>query len=247
MILKQAKPDKTLPNPVNMSALRRKIIWFYKNNGRQFPWRKIRTPYRIMIAEFMLHRTRAQQVAPIYLEFIKKYPTVQTLATAKELFIKKVTEHLGLHWRSRHFIKAAKYVVKHFGGQLPDSREKLLEIPGVGDYVAGAIMTVCFKKKEPVVDSNVARFINRYYGINLSGEIRRKKQIIEKARLLFKYKKPETILFALIDFNSLVCKPRLPQCSACPYKQTCKFDNKNLTERKVKKCNKKHIKSLKKQ
>lgn len=171
------------------------ILKWYIKNKRNFLWRNTTDPYRIMIAEFMLHRTRAEQVAPVYSEFIKKYPAVQTLAAAKELFIKKVTEHLGLHWRSKHFIKAAKYVVKHFGGQLPDSREKLLGIPGVGDYVAGAILTVCFKKKEPVVDSNIARFINRYYGINLSGEIRRKKQIIEKARLLFKSKNPGLILF----------------------------------------------------
>ena len=203
--------------------IREIIINRYRINGRDFPWRHTKDPYKITIAEFMLHRTKAEQVIPVYQEFIKKYPDVYSLAKADEKEIKKVTEHLGLHWRSKHFLKAAKYVVETHEGCFPDDRGKLMEVPGIGEYIAGAILAVCFNKPSPVVDSNIARFINRFYGFNLKGEIRRKKWIIEKSVHLFKYKEPSKFLFALIDFTSLVCRPLKPRCDTCPLKNYCEY------------------------
>jgi A/G-specific adenine glycosylase len=176
-----------------------------------------------MIAEFMLHRTKAEQVKPVYREFIKKYPTVFSLSEAKKSDVKNVTKHLGLHWRADHFIKAAKFIVKNFGGRFPKKPENLLEIPGVGEYIAGAILTVCFRKNYPVVDSNIARYINRFFGLNLNGEIRRKKEIVNIAGELFKVKDPGRLLFAIIDFTSLVCKPISPDCINCIFKKRCYY------------------------
>lgn len=205
----------------------RKILsWFIKNR-RDFPWRQHSNPYRIMIAEFMLHRTRAEQVVPVYEAFLKKYSIIDVLANADEEEIKKVTEHLGLHWRSGHFIKAARYVIENFDGEFPDKREDLLKIPGVGDYVAGAILTVCFNKPEYVVDSNIARFINRFYGLDLKGEIRRKKKIIDRAKELFNTEDPGTFLFAILDFTYKICKPQKPNCANCVINQSCKWIRKD--------------------
>jgi A/G-specific adenine glycosylase len=189
-----------------------KNLHLYK---RDFPWRHTADPYKIMIAEFMLHRTKAEQVAPIYVDFLEKYPNVSSLANAKTDDVSEVTLHLGLHWRAVHFIDASKYLEEKYGGTFPDTREELMKIPGVGDYVAGAILTVCYKKSEYVIDSNIARFINRYYGLHLPGEIRRKKIIIEKAKEIFKCEAPDKLLFAILDFTSLVCKPRNPDCLNC--------------------------------
>ncbi|MDQ1355109.1 MAG: A/G-specific adenine glycosylase [Acidobacteriota bacterium] len=194
-------------------------IKFYRN----YPWRQYSDPYRIMIAEFMLHRTRAPQVAPIYQEFIKNYPDVEALANADENDIKNITKHLGLHWRSSHFIKAARYVQEYFNGDFPGTREELRKIPGVGDYVAGAILTICFNRPEYVIDSNIARFINRFYGLNLKGEIRRKKQIIDKAKELFNIDEPGTFLFAILDFTFKICSVRSPDCSNCVLNSHCKY------------------------
>ena len=174
-----------------------------------------------MIAEFMLHRTKADQVVPVYLEFIKKHPDVYSLASADLDDVKKVTEHLGLHWRSRHFIAAARYIVKELSGQFPDDYNELRKIPGVGEYIAGAILTVCFNKPAPVVDSNIARFINRFWNLGLNGEIRRRKQVVEVSKKLFDIEEPGKFLFALVDFTSLVCKPRNPNCSACSLNHIC--------------------------
>lgn len=137
------------------------------------------------------------------------------------------TNNLGLHKRGKNFILAAKYIVAHYQGMFPEERQILLKIPGIGDYVAGAILTVCFNKPEYVVDANIARFINRYYGLHLSGEIRRKRQIIEKAKALFNYSDTRKLLFALLDFTALVCKPANPDHNNCILKLSCKFFTRN--------------------
>lgn len=206
-----------------MEPISRKIVEQSLKFYRNFPWRRYSDPYRIMIAEFMLHRTRAPQVVPIYEAFIEKYPDVESLAKASEKDIRKVTEHLGLHWRSGHFIKAARYVIEHFNGDFPDNREDLKKIPGLGDYVAGAILNICFNKPEYVIDSNIARFINRFYGLNLKGEIRRKRQIIDMAKELFNTKEPGTFLFAILDFTFKICSPRSPDCLNCILNGQCKY------------------------
>jgi A/G-specific adenine glycosylase len=201
---------------------RYRLLTWHSRNFRVFPWRSLSNPYLIMIAEFMLHRTRAEQVVPVYEAFIKKYPVVDSLANANENEIKEVTQHLGLHWRSSHFIKAAKYVAANFNGEFPDNREDLLKIPGVGDYVAGAILTVCFNKPVHVIDSNIARFINRYYDLNQQGEIRRSKKIIEMSKGLFNTTEPGTFLFAILDFTYKVCRPQKPDCLNCVLNSSCK-------------------------
>ncbi len=192
---------------------------------RDFLWRHTCDPYRIMIAEFMLHRTKANQVEPIYQQFLETYPDVNSLANANLDDVARYTQHLGLHWRAAHFIDACRFINMEYKGVYPQERRKLLKIPGVGEYVAGAILTVCFKKPEFVIDSNIARFINRYYGLELTGEIRRKKAIIEKAKILFNCKNPDKLLFSILDFTALVCKPRNPECSRCIFNDTCSFFN----------------------
>ena len=155
------------------------IINNHKKYFRDFPWRHKTNPYEIMIAEFMLHRTKAEQVVPVYNAFLHHYPDIITLSTATYSEISIVTQHLGLHWRSYHFLDAAKFLSREYGGIFPDKRCELLKIPGIGEYASGAILVVCFNKREYVVDSNIARFINRFFGLKLSGEIRDIKNLAE--------------------------------------------------------------------
>jgi len=204
--------------------LRKKIMNWYSKNGRDFPWRHTLDPYKIMIAEFMLHRTKAEQVVPVYLEFIKEYPDIKSLVKAKST-IKYFTAHLGLHWRNRHFIESARYITNIYNNKFPENYDELRKIPGIGDYIAGAIMAVCFNKPAPVVDSNIARFINRYYGLNLDGELRRKQEVVKISQGLFKCRNPRLFLFAIVDFTSMICKPRIPICYRCPIRRSCKSKN----------------------
>jgi A/G-specific adenine glycosylase len=176
-----------------------------------------------MIAEFMLQRTRADQVVPVYLDFLKKYPDIESLANSKIDDVKNLLKPLGLYWRSAHFKKAAQYIIKEHGGKVPSTKNELLKNPGVGDYVAGAILAVSFKKSIAIVDSNIARVINRYYGLELQGEIRRKKKIVDISSRLFEHHNPDMLLFALIDFSAIVCTPSNPKHDTCPLSKTCKY------------------------
>jgi len=208
---------------VDTGEVQRVLQQWGRDHFRDFPWRHTRDPYRIMIAEFMLHRTRADQVVPVYTEFILHYPDIFSLARADVSEVKKVTEHLGLHWRSAHFVEAARYVVREYRGSFPEAEERLREIPGVGEYVAGAILTVCYGKPYPVIDSNIARFINRFYGLHLNGEIRRKKVIRTIAEDLFSVEDPGRFLFAILDFSAAVCRAQNPLHRECPLKGMCRY------------------------
>lgn len=199
------------------------VIKNHKVFIRDFLWRYQPDPYRIMIAEFMLQRTRAEQVEPVYKKFLQQYPDIFSLSKGRIKSIEKYTSSLGLHKRAPNFINAAKYILKNFKGKYPETRKELLTIPGVGDYVAGAIMAVCFNNADYVIDSNIARFINRFYGLKLSGEIRRKKIILENAKELFQVKNQREFLFALLDFTALICKPIKPLCPGCPLNKGCKY------------------------
>lgn len=207
----------------NYSMVNRKLIQNWKLYKRDFFWRHNPTPYKIMIAEFMLQRTKAEQVEPVYKKFLKKYSGIYKLAKAKEVEVCSFTNNLGLHKRGKNFLLAAKYIVEHYLGTFPEDRQALLKIPGIGDYVAGAILTVCFNKPEYVIDANIARFINRYYGLHLKGEIRRKKEIIEKAKKLFNYSDTRNLLFALLDFAALICTPRKAKHEQCPLFGGCQY------------------------
>lgn len=194
---------------------------------REFFWRRFFNPYEIMIAEFMLQRTKAEQVEPVYKSFLEQYPDIKKLSKAHINSLKKYTQSLGLHKKASVFKEAARFVVVNFDGKFPITKQELLKIPGVGDYVAGAIQAVCFNNAEYVIDSNIVRFINRYYGMELTGEIRRKKEIIEKAKELFKVKDQRKFLFSLLDFTALICKPITPACLKCPVNSECKFIKNN--------------------
>ncbi|KXS40900.1 MAG: A/G-specific adenine glycosylase [Methanohalophilus sp. T328-1] len=180
-----------------------------------------------MIAEFMLQRTKAQQVSRIYPIFINQFPDIKSLVNADIEDIFKIIHPLGLHWRTFHFIKAAKYIENKYAGKIPPYRKELLNIPGIGNYTAGAILTLCFNKPEYVIDSNIARFINRFYGLELEGDIRRKKIIREKSQEIFNYESPGKLLYSILDFTALICKPNNIKCRTCHLKDICEYKYKN--------------------
>jgi A/G-specific adenine glycosylase len=201
--------------------LQNRIIANWSRYKRDFLWRHNPNPYKIMIAEFLLQRTKADQVEPVYKKFLMQYPTISHLSKSKSKSVAKYTNSLGLHGRYKKIMASAKYVENELSGNFPNTQKEMLKIPGVGDYVTGAILAVCNNSADYVIDSNIARFINRYYSLGLKGEIRRKKIIIEKAKKLFKTKNQRDLLFALLDYTALICKPIKPDCEKCIFKK-CK-------------------------
>ena len=215
------------------SKVQKSIVSDWKFYKRHYPWRIKPGAYKIMIAEFMLQRTKADQVDPVYKKFLRQYPTIKHLSKAKAKSVLKYTSSLGLHGRYKKFIDAGKFVITKLDGKFPKSQVELKKIPGVGDYVAGAISAVCFNTADYVIDSNIARFINRYNNLRLDGEIRRKKIILAKAKKLFTFKDQKNLLFAILDFTALVCKPTKPICFECTVKRSCKFQDKTRKQKQA--------------
>lgn len=211
----------------NRCAAERRIVhllldWFEKN-GRIFPWRKSRKSYEVLIAEVMLQRTKAAQVFPVYVEFLKKFPTVSSLATASTAEIAGYFLRLGLIHRARLVNELAQDLNRRFSGEVPNSLLELRSLPSVGEYVADAVLCFAFGLKVSVVDSNVCRVIGRVYGLQARGEARkdpRFKQIMDR---LLPAGKAREFNWAVIDLASAVCFSRKPHCSTCPLNVLCKY------------------------
>jgi A/G-specific adenine glycosylase len=212
-----------IPSLKEIAIFRRKIISWFKKNGRVYPWRKETAPFRVLVAEMMLRRTKADQVVPVYEQFCRKFPDVETLARANQKTVEKILHPLGLKWRVPAFIMMAREVVKKYHSIIPDDREELISLPGVGEYVAGAVLSIAYGKNEWLVDSNIVRIFKRYFGIKTSKEGRRDKHVIEMAKIYVSGKEPGRATMGILDITALICKPRNPECKRCPLKMHCHY------------------------
>jgi len=213
--------EKEIPNRRNMNILRSKILTWFNRNKRNYPWRKTSDPFRVLIAEIMLRRTKADQVKPVYEHLFREYPDVVALASAKNKKIEKILYPLGLKWRTPAFGLVAREVREKYNCKVPEKREELTKLTGVGDYVAGAVLSVGYGKKEWIVDSNIVRLFRRYFGIKTSKEGRRDKHVIEMAKMYVSCKNPRKANLAILDFTALVCTPINPKCKSCPLRKKC--------------------------
>jgi A/G-specific adenine glycosylase len=169
----------------------------------------------------MLRRTRADQVKPIYETLFRQYPDVEAIAKAEDTKLKQILYPLGLEWRTPAFGLVARELTQKYHCKVPQTRQELTELPGVGDYVAGAVLSVAYGKKEWIVDTNIVRVFGRYFGIRTSKEGRRDKQVIETAKTYASFKDPRNANLAILDFAALVCTPKKPDCHECPLSKRC--------------------------
>ncbi|MGQ4809365.1 Adenine DNA glycosylase [Candidatus Entotheonellaceae bacterium PAL068K] len=212
---------------------RRQIIAWGACHGRNFPWRNTTASYRLLIAELMLRRTRAEQVKPIYETFVHRFPTLQTLASASEDEVKKLLLPLGLAWRVPAFRQMAWRVVDDYAGQIPRDRKALLSLPGVGEYVADAVR--CFAYNEPVaiLDTNTIRVAGRYSGFPVHAESRRRAPVKRAVARLVDPEAPRAGNLALLDFAATVCRARRPLCASCPVEAGCAWQHPELSTREA--------------
>lgn len=199
------------------------LLKWFKKYGRTYPWRKNTKPYRVLMAEIMLQRTKADQVLPVYKAFIKKFPDSASLAKAPPEEIDKVFSQLGLMWRAEKVKKLASVLASDYKGQIPNVREKLLSLPGVGEYVADAILCFAYGKDVAVVDANVCRVIGRIFGLKTRGEARRDSKFRKAAQQLIPSGKAKEFNWAIIDLAAMICTPRNPKCKICPLSYVCLY------------------------
>jgi A/G-specific adenine glycosylase len=201
----------------------RDLLKWWKNNKREFPWRRTRNSYKILISEILLHRTRANQVTPVYLEFLERFPTIAALSEACIEDLKTMLYSLGLSWRTELIHKMALEIVNKYKGKIPSKTEELTTLPGVGHYIAAAVRCFCNGYPEILLDTNTVRIIGRFFGIEKTDGSRRSRQFRELYESLIDQNHPRDFNYAMIDLGALVCKPKNPICSICPISKKCKY------------------------
>ncbi len=197
------------------------LDWFAANQA-DLPWRQNRTPYRVWLSEIMLQQTQVATVIPYYERFLGTYPTVADLAGADINDVLKLWEGLGYYSRARNLHKAAQMVVSEFDGAFPDSVAGLKQLPGIGDYTAGAVGSIAFGLDVPVVDGNVIRVLTRLFDID--DEVTKgvtKRELWSLATELIPAGQAANWNEALMDFGRTVCTSTSPQCNSCPMQTVC--------------------------
>ena len=197
------------------------MLW-YNTGKRTLPWLEIKDPYKIWLSEIILQQTRVEQGTPYYHRFIKKYPTVFKLAAASLDDVLKLWEGLGYYSRARNLHHAANEIVEKHKGIFPNNYAAIIELKGIGKYTASAILSYAYALPYAAIDSNMIRIITRYFGIEEDIESKSGKTKIETyAQKILDKKQPGIFNQAMMDFGSLVCKPKNPECLDCPLKNNC--------------------------
>jgi A/G-specific adenine glycosylase len=215
-------PTASLPASPVRQRFRRRLLEWYRANGRDLPWRTTGDPYHILVSEVMLQQTQVDRVLPKYHEWLEKYPSLTALAEADQDEVTETWRPLGYNIRPRRLHAIARESVARYGGELPSDQETLLSFKGIGAYTAGAIRSFAFGQRAAILDTNVARVLHRIFVV--SGDVkahamRRRLWALSEAMV------PRKHVFdfnqALMDFGATVCVARNPKCGACPMTRLC--------------------------
>jgi len=196
-----------------IKSMQEKLLKWYRANKRDLPWRKTKDPYFIWVSEIMLQQTRVDTAIPYYENFLKTFPTIDTLARATEHEVLKTWQGLGYYRRAKLIHKAAKEVSVNYNGRLPTTRDALRELPGFGPYTSGAVASIAFNEPVPAVDGNVKRVLSRIFETKDPVD-----DIAEKAA---KIHSPADWTQSLMELGALICIPKNPKCLICPVNKIC--------------------------
>ena len=199
------------------------LLAWYDGHARVLPWRSEPTAYRVWVSEIMLQQTRVEAVLPYFERFLAALPTVQALAGVEEARLLKLWEGLGYYSRARNLKRAAQVVVERFGGELPGAPERLLELPGIGPYTAGAIASIAYGVPAPAVDGNVLRVFARLAASGADvGEPALRRAMEALVLRLIPVDRPGDFNQALMDLGATICLPHgTPRCQDCPLASLC--------------------------
>ncbi len=199
------------------------LLAWYDENRRVLPWREEVSAYRTWVSEIMLQQTRVAAVLPYFARFMAAFPTVEALAAADSEQLMKLWEGLGYYSRARNLQRAAKIVTEQYGGRFPDSYDEIIALPGIGDYTAGAILSIAFGQAVPAVDGNVLRVAARITGSRLDVlDAKNKKLFRSWMGSAMSAERPGEYNQALMDLGATVCLPSgEPLCRICPARDFC--------------------------
>ncbi len=212
------------PEPHRRQWFRRRVLSWYRRHGRDLPWRRTRDPYRVLVSEIMLQQTQVDRVLPKYQEWLDRYPTFESLASADERDVVKSWYPLGYNIRPRRLQAIARESVERFGGTLPDDEATLRSFKGIGAYTAGAVMSFAFGKRAAILDTNVARVLFRVFvGRGDARSHAMDRHLWSVSRAVLPHRHVYDFNQALMDFGATLCTARKPLCVRCPLKAQCRM------------------------
>ena len=209
---------------MELSQLPALLLPWYEEHKRDLPWRRDREPYHVWLSEIMLQQTRVEAVRGYYARFLAALPTVEALAACDDDRLRKLWEGLGYYTRVRNLKKAAQVLVEQYGGVFPQTWAEVRALPGIGDYTAGAVCSICFGQPEPAVDGNVLRVVSR---LTASTEPvtkpQAKRTVTEALREIYPAGRCGDFTQALMELGATVCLPNgAPDCEHCPAAVLCR-------------------------
>jgi A/G-specific adenine glycosylase len=208
-------------NPSLKRRFQQRLLKWYRQYGRDLPWRKTADPYHILVSEVMLQQTQVDRVIPKYHEFLTRYPTFQELADSPVAEVKKTWYPLGYNVRPERLHSIACETVERYGGKLPSEADELLSFKGIGRYTAGAIRSFAFNEDAPILDTNVIRVLHRVF-VATGDPKTQKAALWELSEALIPPGRGYDFNQALMDFGAILCTARDPYCLLCPMKSFCK-------------------------
>jgi len=212
--------------PTNALAFKRRLLRWFRQEGRDLPWRETRDPYRVLVSEIMLQQTQVARVQAFYPSFLAAYPTLTALAQAPWSGVREHWEGLGYYRRAANLHRLAQIVRDEHQGQIPAEPSALRRLPGIGRYTAGAVASFAFERRVPAIDTNALRVLQRVFHPRgtRAGPSKLARKIEHLAIHLLPRRRSTAWEFnqALMDLGALVCRARRPLCSTCPVRPACR-------------------------
>ncbi len=203
------------------------LSWF-EENKREFPWRADgkANPYNVLVAELMLKKTRADNASAVYSQFIELFPTPKSVTRASDKNLETILRPLGLIKQRKKAVSSIFTTINEkFQGKIPHDRDDLQSLPYVGDYTVNAVLCFGFNQRVPIVDVNVTRICQRFFGFEVYGDPRVDTHIWEFLETIIPHKEYKAFNLALLDFGALMCTSKKMKCSICPLKKRCLFNS----------------------
>jgi len=206
---------------VNVSQYRSLLKDWGRRHLREFPWRETRDPYQVLMAEYMLLRTQAKQVVPVYNKFLECYPSLSSLAKAPKGEVYEVLAPLGLKWRAEYVYEAGQILATDYGGEVPLDVNELMSLPGISVYIARAVRCLVLDIPEPLIDTNTVRIVGRLFGLEVKSSSRRNSRFRSLIEALVDPEDPRLYNLSMLDLGAAVCTSRKPNCRGCPLLDLC--------------------------
>jgi A/G-specific adenine glycosylase len=221
-VIPSGSEHSPIPTPLWRRRLRSQLLRWFDKHRRDLPWRQDRDPYHIWVSEVMLQQTQVATVEGYFARFLVTFPTLRSLAAAAEQQVLRAWEGLGYYRRARDLHRAARQLVATHGGIVPDDPDVLRDLPGMGRYTLGAVLSQAFDRRMPIVEANSQRVLCRLLG--QTGEPRRgpvRRWLWRVAEMLLPRRRVGDFNQALMELGALVCTPVAPRCTACPLSSLC--------------------------